>query len=238
MRLPSTAPFFPPANSECIKVVHSFEELAGTPFAHGVNALCWPRSLDGDFAEIVEKIASGEAMTLLDASLLERLNASPGGIKAIDIMLEDQRMLSELGLDPALNCIHAYPSDDAEAPIATDVFSFHVDSAPIPSETWLCTYFGESSEGLYNAEATRHVDIPATRDRLLKLYGGADDEGFREFLSENCYDLHYAALPDAKPYPFGTANLWRIAVKYPDCPVPPCIHRAPRTDSARLLLIS
>jgi hypothetical protein len=143
-----------------------------------------------------------------------------------------------LGLDPVLNCIHAYPSDDADAPISTDVFSFHVDSAPIQSETWLCTYWGASSEGLLNSEAVRRVDIPSTRAELLELYGGCDDEGFCEFLSENCYDLHYAALADSEPYPFGIANLWRIAVQYPGCPVPPCIHRAPRTDSPRLLLIS
>jgi hypothetical protein len=36
-------------------------------------------------------------------------------------------------------------------------------------------------------------------------------------------------------------NLWRIAIEYPGCLVPPCIHRAPATPSGpsqRLLLIS
>lgn len=221
-----------------VKVVDSFEQLASTPFADGVNAYCWPRVLDGNFAEVLEKIAPGDGITTLDENMLQGLIVSPSGRLAIDMMLADTNLLTSMGLDPVLNCIHAYPSDDATAPVSTDVFSFHVDSAPVQSETWLCTYFGASSEGLLNSQAIRRVDIPSTRAELLKLYGGDDDEGFCEFLSENCYDLHYAALPDADPYPFGTANLWRIAVQYPDCPVPPCIHRAPRTDSPRLLLIS
>jgi hypothetical protein len=54
------------------------------------------------------------------------------------------------------------------------------------------------------------------------------------------YDSHYAPKPDAEPYPFGTFALWRIATRWPDRPVPPCIHRAPENHpgSPRLLLIS
>lgn len=230
-------PILPP-DFDCIKVVHSFEELASAPFGAGVNAFCWPRVLDGNFAELVEKIGSGDGITLLDEDFLQSLPLSPAGLVAINEMLQDERLLSALGLDPVLNCIHAYPSDDNDASISTDVYSFHADSAPVQSETWLCTYFGACSEAIRNEEAVRHVDIPKTRADLLKLYGGQDDEGFCEFLSENCYDLHYAALPHAEPYPFGRANFWRIAVQYPDSPVPPCIHRAPRTSSPRLLLIS
>ena len=231
------SPILPP-DFDCIKVVHSFEELASTPFVQGVNAFCWPRVLAGDFAEVVEKIGSGDGITLLDEIFLQGLHLSQAGHVAINEMLLDERLLSGLGLDPALNCIHAYPSDNNATPISTDVYSFHADSAPVQSETWLCTYFGASSEAIRNEEAVRHMDIPKTRAHLLELYGGQDDVGFCEFLSENCYDLHYAALPHAAPYPFGTANLWRIAVQYPDSPVPPCIHRAPRTNSPRLLLIS
>jgi hypothetical protein len=231
------SPILPP-DFECIKVVHSFEELASTPFGDGVNAFCWPRVLAGDFAEVVEKIGSGDGITVLDEGFLQSLPLSQAALVAINEMLQDERLLSGLGLDPVLNCIHAYPSDDTTAPISTDVFSFHADSAPVRSETWLCTYFGASSEAIRNEEAVRHVDIPKTRAHLLKIYGGQDNEGFCEFLSENCYDLHYAALPHAQPYPFGIANFWRIAVQYPESPVPPCIHRAPRTNSARLLLIS
>ena len=45
----------------------------------------------------------------------------------------------------------------------------------------------------------------------------------------------------AEPFSFGLGNLWRIAVEYPDSPVPPCVHRAPATIPGRpprLLLIS
>ena len=126
-------------------------------------------------------------------------------------------------------------------PVATDVFSFHADSAPVEADTWLCTYHGLPSEGLRNDEAHRRVDIPATRAELLKLFGGDDDADFRAYLKENCYDLHYAAVPEARPFSFGLGNLWRIAVDYPGSPVPPCIHRAPATlpgQPPRLLLIS
>ena len=76
---------------------------------------------------------------------------------------------------------------------------------------------------------------------MLKEFGGADDEAFVEFLNEQCFDLHYAPVGEAQPFGFGVGNLWRVAVEYPGCPVPPCIHRAPETgpgDPARLLLIS
>ena len=36
-------PIEPPAYFR-IKTVHSFAELVGTPFADGVNMLCWPRA--------------------------------------------------------------------------------------------------------------------------------------------------------------------------------------------------
>jgi hypothetical protein len=85
------------------------------------------------------------------------------------------------------------------------------------------------------------VDQPETRAALLKEFGGADGEEFREFLQENCYDLHYVPKASAQPYGFGLGNLWRIATDYPGSPVPPCVHRAPATrpgDPPRLLLIS
>jgi hypothetical protein len=125
--------------------------------------------------------------------------------------------------------------------VLTDVFSFHTDSAAVETDTYLCTYHGPASEGLRNDEAQRRVDIPETRAELRKLYGGEDDDAFLEFLNENCYDLHYALVAQARPFSFGVGNLWRIAVDWPGSPVPPCIHRAPETlpgQSPRLLLIS
>jgi hypothetical protein len=130
------------------------------------------------------------------------------------------------------------------------------------ADTWLCTYHGAPSEGLPNEDALRKVDDPATRAELLKLYsstvsspepwqrrtvspgalakggGGPDGPAFAGWLSENCYDLHYAPRPGAKPYSFGLFNLWRIAVEWPGSPVPPCVHRAPVSCTPRLLLIS
>jgi hypothetical protein len=140
-----------------------------------------------------------------------------------------------------LNCIYGYPRDDEPGPVATDVFSFHADSAPIESSTFLCTYFGPASEGLRHEEAQRRVDDPATRAALLREFGGEDGDGFRGYLHELCYDLHYAPVANARPFSFGLGHLWRIAVEWPGSPVPPCIHRAPATqpgDPPRLLLIS
>ena len=223
-----------------IRTVESFHELIATPFADGVNALCWPRTLPGDFAAVVEQLGAGEGITTLDGARLASLPVSAAGRIAIDILLEDQRLLRAHDLDPVLNCIHGYPRDEDAGPVPTDVFSFHADSAPVETDTWLCTYHGPASDGLRNDEARRRVDLPEIRVELLRLFGGKDDDAFREYLAEHCYDLHYAAVPQARPFSFGLGNLWRIAVNWPGCPVPPCIHRAPETQPGqpRLLLIS
>lgn len=224
-----------------IQRVHSFQELVSTPFADGVNALCWERSLPGDFAKVVARLGEGEGIVLLEEERLLSLPVSAAERVVIDCLLSDLRLLRAQELAPVLNCIHGYPRDDAPGPVATDVFSFHADSAPVMADTWLCTYHGAPSEGLRNEEAQRRVDHPATRAELLKLFGGEDGDAFREFLNENCYDLHYAPIAGAKPFSFGLGNLWRIATEWPGSPVPPCIHRAPETapgDPPRLLLIS
>lgn len=231
-----------PLHYSRIKQVASFPELVATPFADGVNALCWPRTLAGDFAEVVALLGtSDEPIEVLNETKLRNLTASPAGRTAVEVLLSDLQRLRDLGRDPVLNCIHGYPRDEEPGPVRTDVFSFHADSAPIEADTWLCTYHGPASEGLRNEDAVRRVEIPATRAELLRLYGGADDESFKEFLNENCYDLHYAPVPGARPYSFGVGNVWRIAVDWPGSPVPPCVHRAPDTrpgDPPRLLLIA
>ncbi|TDU62576.1 hypothetical protein EI77_04619 [Prosthecobacter fusiformis] len=234
-------PFPPPPVSPRIRKVHSFQALISTPFADGVNALCWERELTGDYSEVVRLLGPGEGILPLDEEQLQSLPLSPAGRQAADQMLQDLRLLRDHGLAPELNCIHAYPRDAEPEGLATDVYSFHADSATTEADTYLCTYHGPASEGLPNEHAQRHVDIPHTRAALLKLHDGPDDETFREFLSENCFDLHYAPLPQAQPYAFGLGHLWRIAVNHPTSPVPPCIHRAPEThpgQAARLLLIS
>ena len=224
-----------------VQRVKSFPELVSTPLADGVNALCWERTLAGDFDEVVRLLGTGEGIRALDEARLRALPVSAAGRVAVDAMLADLRLLQEHELDPVLNCIDGYPRDEEPGPVVTDVFSFHADSAPVEASTYLCTYHGPASEGLRNDEALRKVDLAATRAELLKLYGGADDEDFRVYLNEHCYDLHYAPVAGARPFSFGLGNFWRIAVDWPGSPVPPCVHRAPETgpdDPPRLLLIS
>jgi len=246
MNLPSInfsdlSPLKLPLDYPRIQRVQSFQELVSTPFNGGVNALCWERSLPGDFGEVVERLGAGEGVVALEAFQLRSLPVSAAGRVAIEQLLADLELLRTHDLAPVLNCIHGYPRDEQQGPVATDVFSFHADSAPVEADTWLCTYHGAPSEGVRNEEAQRRVDVPSTRAELLRLYGGSDDEGFREFLSENCYDLHYVAGPQARPFSFGVGHLWRIALAWPGSPVPPCIHRAPERlpdQPPRLLLIS
>ena len=234
----------PPENTQLrgVRFVSDFSQLIATSFSEHLNALCWKRNLPGDFAEVVSCLGDSRSpMITLESYLLHRLPLSVAGRVAVDVMLADFRMLSELNLAPVLNCVYDYQRDERGGPISTDVFSFHVDRAPCATDTWLCTYHGPGSEGLCNENAQRHVDLPATRAALFAAYGGSDDAGFENYLNENTYDLHYAALPHARPYRFGTGHLWRIATQYPGSVVPPCIHRAPPHlvgDSPRLLLIS
>lgn len=233
-------PFQVPPGYPRVKCVSSFHELINTPFADGVNALCWERKLPGDFSEVVQRLGASEEATPIVEARLVSLSVSAAGRAAIEVVLEDQRLLRKLGAAPVLNCFMGYPRDEEPDVEPTDVYSFHADSAPVEADTFLCTYHGAASEGLRNEEARRRVDNPVTRAELLKLYGGADDADFCDFLKENCYDLHYAAATDARPFSFGVGNLWRIATDWPGCPVPPCIHRAPAIASGhspRLLLI-
>ena len=112
---------------------------------------------------MVRKLGAGEGITALDEEMLEGLDANEAERVAIDVMLEDLRLLRERELDPVLNVIHGYPRDEGAGPVSTDVFSFHADSATVEAETWLCTYHGRPSEGLQNEEALRRVDVPETR---------------------------------------------------------------------------
>lgn len=224
-----------------VGLVNSFDELISTSFKNGLNGLCWQRAVPGNFGEVVEQLGVGEGITTIDDARLLALTLSDAGRIARDVLLQDQELLRAHDLAPKLDCINGYHHDLDPGPVPTHVQSFHVDSATVEADTWLCTYHGPASEGLLNSEARRRVDVPETRAELLALYGGEDDEGFCEYLNENFYDLHYAPLPTAQPFSFGLGNLWRVAVAYPGSPVPPCIHRAPATvpgEPPRLLLIS
>lgn len=220
--------------------ITSFGALVSASLSRECNALCWTRTLAGDFAEVVARLGSGEGVVPLTEKRLRALILSPAGKAAVDVMLKDLSRLRELGLEPELNAIWDYPRDDSGSAVPIDVFSWHVDSATERSDTWLCTYHGAPSEGLPNAQARRRIDNPVTRAALLREFGGADDAAFAEWLHEQCYDLHYETLPSAQPWSFGVGHLWRVATQYPDSPVPPCIHRAPKTKQGdvRLLLIA
>ena len=223
-----------------VRQVRSFEELRTTRFADGVNALCWERTLTGDYAEVIAKLGPGEGIVPLDDERIGALELSSAGRLAAEAMLADQQLLRDHDLAPSLNCVYDCVRGPDAGTVPTDVTSFHVDSAPVEVDTWLCTYHGACSEGLRNEDALLKVEIPEIRVALLKEYGGMDDVGFAEFLHEHSYDSHYTPKPGATPYPFGTFALWRIATRWPSSPVPPCIHRAPenKPNSPRLLLIS
>jgi hypothetical protein len=221
-----------------INRVASFQELVSTPFPGGVNAMCWSRTLAGDFEEIVNQVAQTENILELDEEQLLELRLSAQGQLARDILLHDLQLLKAHGASPVLNLIHYYERDDAYTFFPTDVYSFHVDRSPIPTNTYLCTYYGAPSEILPNALAEQKVLVPEIREELRKLYTGAE-QGFESFLREHFFDLHYQAKPQAAPISLGVGNLWRLAVDYPSSTVLPCVHRAPLelTGQPRLLLI-
>ncbi|WP_145673765.1 hypothetical protein [Chitinophaga polysaccharea] len=221
-----------------VRYVANFQDLVSTPFSGEINAICWNRQPTGDFAEIVEKVTLSGNITEIGQEELRELQLSEQGQLAREILLNDLKLLEAHGALPILNVISHYDRDDTYPFFPTDVYSFHVDRSPIPTDTFLCTYYGESSDILPNAQGQKKVLIPEIRDELRKLYHGAED-GFESFLSEHCFDLHYQASPDARLISLGLGNLWRLAVDHPGSQVAPCIHRAPKekTGQSRLLLI-
>ncbi|MFA7273795.1 MAG: hypothetical protein WC044_07990 [Crocinitomicaceae bacterium] len=221
-----------------IQSVSNFLELMATPFQGEKNAICWSRELIGDFSEIVDKIASDENIVELSMEELLQLELSQQGHMAREILLNDLQMLSDHGASPVLNVIQYYERDETFPFFPTDVYSFHVDRSPIPTDTFLCTYFGASSDILPNAQGIQKILIPEIREELKKVYNG-EEASFESFLEENFFDLHYQALPNAKPINLGNGHLWRLAIDHPESQVPPCLHRAPKekTGQKRLLLI-
>lgn len=221
-----------------IHCVTNFQDLVSTPFNGEINAVCWTRQLTGDFSEIVKKVELDGNITTIEEEELRELQLSEQGQLAREILLNDMRVLEAHGASPILNVISYYDRDDSYPFFPTDVYSFHVDRSPIPTDTFLCTYYGEPSDILPNSQGTKKVLISEIRDELKKLYHGAD-EGFEAFLTENFFDLHYQAKPGARPVSLGLGHLWRLAVDHPESQVLPCLHRAPEEKSGqnRLLLI-
>lgn len=221
-----------------IQHVSNFKELISTPFYKNKNAMCWNRTLAGDFSEIVNKVALSENMAELSKEELYELQLSEQGQLAREILLNDLKLLKAHGASPMLNLIKCYERDDDYPFFPTDVYSYHVDRSPIPVDTFLCTYYGTSSEIIPNSQAIQKIRIPEIRAELKKLYGG-EDAGFESFLSEHFFDLHYQAKPNSTITSLGLGHLWKIAIDHPASKVLPCVHRAPKEKKGqyRLLLI-
>lgn len=224
--------------SNHIKHLASFEELVSMPFSGDVNAMCWDRILEGDFSELVNKFHFDENIKEIDEQELRDLHLTDEGKIARDILLQDWKLLKDYGALPVLNLIKHYDRDDEFPFFPTDVYSFHVDRSPIPIDTFLCTYYGDSSEIIPNAVAKQKVLMPEIREKLKLLYEG-EENGFESYLVEHFFDLHYELNPYAQPISLGLGRMWRLAVDHPECQVPPCIHRAPIETSGktRLLMI-
>lgn len=218
--------------------VSSFRELVSTPYHGMVNAICWERELKGDFAEIIQQVSIDGNITVIEPEELNALQLSEQGQVARSILLADLEMLTAHGASPVLNVIDHYDRDDALPFFPTDVYSFHVDRSPVPTDTFLCTYHGASSDILANSQGTQKILIPEMRTKLREIYDGPE-QGFDDFLTEHYFDLHYQAAPDAHPTNLGIGNLWRLATDHPGSKVPPCLHRAPeeKAGERRLMVI-
>jgi hypothetical protein len=229
-----------------VHVVSSFNALVSTPFQGEMNAICWMRNLQGDFSEIVNLLFFNGNMTEVDQEELNELELSEAGKLARETLLNDLKALKDLGASPVLNLIKHYERDDSFPFLPTDVYSFHVDRSPIPTDTFLCTYFGAPSEIVANSQVTQKVLIPEIRQELKKLYNDSKDftedntvDGFESFLIENFFDLHYQLKPSAIPISLGVGHMWRLAIDHPESKVPPSIHRAPieKKGEIRLMII-
>ena len=231
--------------SNQIHYVTNFQDLIFTPFQGEMNAICWTRQLTGDFSEIANKIELTENIATVDQDELLELQLSEQGKLARDILLNDLKLLKDHGASPLLNIIKCYERDETYPFFSTDVYSFHVDRSPIETDTFLCTYYGESSEIVPNSQAIQKVLVPEIRDELKKIYGGAAcpvgraDEEFELFLSEHFFDLHYLPKAEAQPVSLGVGHLWKLSVDHPESKVLPCLHRAPKEKNGqrRLLMI-
>jgi hypothetical protein len=225
-------------DSSQIGIVTTFLELVGTEFKGEQNALCWHRNLDGDFAEIVDTLQIKENITEIFSEDLLALQLSEKGNRARQIILNDMQLLADFGASPSLNLLKCYERDDEFDFISTDVYSYHVDRSPIPTDTFLCTYHGAASDIIPNEQVVQKILIPEIRKKLAALHTGPSEE-FDHFLKENYFDLHYQAQPQAMPINLGLGHLWRLAVDHPKQKVLPCVHRAPKEKQGeyRLLLI-
>ncbi|MEG0927421.1 DUF1826 domain-containing protein [Chryseobacterium sp.] len=226
------------AENNQVEMVSSFSELVNTDF-HGMNnALCWGRTLNGDFKEIVSKLQLKDNVTEVSVEDLLELQLSEDGKAAREIILNDLQALTDFGALPSLNLLKNYERDEEFDFISTDVYSYHVDRSPVSTDTFLCTYHGAASDILPNDQAIQKILVPEVREKIKELYDGPEAE-FETFLKDCFFDLHYEPKPNAEPINLGIGHLWRLAVDHPTQQVLPCVHRAPVENNGeyRLLLI-
>lgn len=219
-------------------VVSNFQELLETNYHSQSNAICWERNLKGDFKEIVDKLKLVDDITVITSTDLLQLDLTVEGDLARQTILSDLENLTNAGAQPTLNLLKSYERDDVFDFISTDVYSFHVDRSPVPTHTFLCTYFGAASDIIPNGDVVQKVEIPAIREKLKK-YHSPEDGTFEEFLKENYFDLHYQVNSNANITNLGVGNVWKLAVDHPQQTVEACVHRAPKENPGeyRLLLI-
>ena len=215
--------------------VNNFQDLVSTPFQGLINAISWKRELVGDFEEIVQAIIFNGNMVEIDEKDLINLDLSEAGKLAREILLTDFKLLKEHGVSPVLNIINNYEEDEHPF-FPTDVYSFHIDRSTIATDTFLCTYFGETSELISNDEVVQKIQVHETREKLLQIYEGKA-ANFDSFLQENFFDLHYQALPKSTVISTKIGHLLRLAVDFPESHIKPCVHRAPRENIGRKRLL-
>ena len=225
-----------PQTNENLLFVKTFEELLSTPFEGKINALSWKREIEGDYEEIVNAFEFKENIIEIDPSDLKNLKLSEAGIIAINTILNDYELLQSQGASPVLNIIKYYEEDTSFLFFPTDVYSYHVDRSPVATETFLCTYFGSPSELIPNEQAIQKITIPEIREKLISLFDGETTE-FETFLSEHFFDLHYATKPNTQPIQSEIGHIWRLAVEHPSSKVLPCVHRAPKENGKKRLLL-
>lgn len=221
-----------------IQRVTNFNDLVTTPLKGNSNVVSWERAFIGDFNEIIQQCVSDENITVIEPELLRSIKLSAAGELARNIILNDFELLSEYGAAPTLNIIKQYDRDADENIFPTDVYSFHVDRSPIPVDTFLCTYYGATTEILPNEQSVQKMLIPEIRQQLKNNFSGSDS-AFETYLTEQFYDLHFAALPNAQIVQIPPGHICRLAVDHPNSQALPCIHRAPFENDGvyRLLLI-
>ena len=199
------APFTLPPGYHRIKLVKSFEELVTTPFGDGVNALCWPRTLPGNFGEVVEQLGVSDEMATLDEARLRSLPLSDAGRAAVDVLLADQQLIRDPRPRPpsSIAFMVILRDDDPTRPCPPIVYSFHVDSAPVETDTRRRVAIPRrplQRRPAQRRSATARGCPRKPGPNCSSTSVGEDNAGFREYLEENCFDLHYAPVPQARPF--------------------------------------